>query len=246
MPTSLYYVRPDENRLYGAAVADTAGTTDSTYTNDWLCDGRMGHPAKATNGTVTWTATFTSGSISLVAVCGTNSNVNATISGTVSGSVVAGTLQPNGIRLNGFATFTPTSGTTLGVGFSGASAAVVVGEVIAGPYRTLTRPVYSSDKTEIDDNAPTRAMDQSFLSPYDDGIVQRTWSGTFIVTTAERDNIIDWYLAQRGGTRPSLVVPLSTVNDAWVCFLQKPSFQPVSGTHWSVQLTIVEVPRVRW
>lgn len=242
----LYYCRPDENRLYGATVTTSVGTTDTTYLDEWLCDGRGGRPVKATSGTVTWSATFSSAEVGIVAVCSTNSDVNATIGGTVSGTVTAGSVQPNGIRLNGFLAPTPATGTTLTVGFSGAAAAVVVGEVIAGKRRTLTRPVYTGDDTEVDDHTPNRPMDQMFIPPYDDGMVQRTWSATFIVTTTERDNIVEWYLAQRGGNRPSLVVPDPSVNDAWLCFLQKPSFRPVSGRLWSVVLTIVEVPRVRW
>jgi hypothetical protein len=244
--SDIYYVRPDENRLYGATVSTTAGATDADYLDEWLCDGRLGRPVRATSGTATWSATFSSGEVGLVAVCGTNSDVNATIGGTVTGTVTAGTLQPNGIRLNGFLAPTPATGTTLTVAFSGAASTLVVGEVIAGKRRSLTRPVYSSDDTEVYDNAPVRPMDQSFLPPYDDGMVQRIWSCGFIVSTAERDNILDWYLAQRGETRPSLVVPDPSINDAWLCFLQKPSFKPVTGRHWSVTLKIIEVPRVRW
>jgi hypothetical protein len=117
---------------------------------------------------------------------------------------------------------------------------------MGGKYRTITRPLAQGDTTTVNDFARSIQMDLASIPPYDPGMVSRTWSGTFVVTTAERDNIISWYLAQRGGTRPSLVVPVSTVNDAWVCFLQAPSFSPVSNTHWSVELTINEVPRCRW
>jgi hypothetical protein len=243
---NLYYVRPDEVWSYAGAVADTAGATDSDYTNEWLCDGRAGRPARATSGTVTWTITNPSAEVGLICVANSNSNVNATIGGSVSATVTAGALGGQAIRKNGFATVTPAACTTMTVGFSGASASVVVGEVIAGKYRTLTRPVYTDDNTELTDFARAQEMDLSSIPPYDPGLVARTWSGSFIVTSAEKDDILAWYEAQRGGTRPSLVVPQTTVNDAWVCFLQKPSFSPAGGIYWTVQLSIVEVPRVRW
>jgi hypothetical protein len=216
---SLYFVRPDENWAYAGAVADTVGATDADYTNEWLCDGRAGRPARATSGTVTWTITNPSAEVGLICVANSNSNVNATIGGSVSATVTAGALGGQAIRKNG---------------------------VIAGKYRTLTRPVYTDDNTELTDFARAQEMDLSSIPPYDPGLVARTWSGSFIVTSAEKDDILAWYEAQRGGTRPSLVVPQTTVNDAWVCFLQKPSFSPAGGIYWTVQLSIVEVPRVRW
>jgi hypothetical protein len=242
----LIYVRPDEMQTLYGTVATTAGATDSDYLDEWICDGRAGRPARATSGTVTWSITNPSMEVGLVAVCHCNADVNATIGGGVSGTVIAGALQANGIRLNGFLAVAPTAITNLTVAFSGAASAVVLGEIIAGKRRTLTRPVYTEDETTVDDFTRTVDVDLASIPPYDAGLEGRTWSGSFVVDSTERDNILAWFRAQRAGTRPSLVIPIETVNDAWVCFLRRPTFRPVSGRHWSVSLTIDEVPRVRW
>lgn len=238
--------RPDEWATTGAAVADSAGATDSDYTNEWMCDARPGRPVRATNGTVTWAATFTSAEVGLIAVCNCNSNVNATITGGVSTSVVAGALQPDGIRLNGFTTVTPANQTTLSVGFSGASATVVLGEFIAAKYRSLTLPVYTSDRRSNVDFTRAQDQDLSSLPPYDPGLAARKWDCSFVLTTAEVAILEGCFLAQKNGTKPSLVVPDTSVNDAWVCFISAPSSVPVTGRKWSTTITISEVPRVRW
>lgn len=239
-------VRADEWATAFASVSDAAGATDADYTNEWICDTRAGRPARATNGTVTWAATFTSAEVGLIAVCNCNSNVNATISGGVSTSIVAGTLQPDGIRLNGYTTVTPAAQTTLSVGFSGASATVVLGEFVAGKSRSLSLPVYTSDKRSNRDFTRAQEMDLSSIPPYDPGIAGRVWECGFVLTTTELAVFEGAFLAQRNGTRPSLVVPNTDVNDAWVCFLSAPSATPVTGRHWNVSVTLTEVPRVRW
>ena len=82
----LKFLRPDENLCYGASVATSSGTTDSTYDDDWLVDGRGGRPAKATGTSVTWAITVPSGVLSLVVL----HNHNLT-SGTVT---IGGTIAP--------------------------------------------------------------------------------------------------------------------------------------------------------
>jgi hypothetical protein len=245
--TSIYYMRPDEVATYSATVTTSAGTTDTDYTDDWICDTRPGRPARATNGTVTWSASFSSAEVGLIAACSCNSDVNMTLGGGVSSTITAGALQADGIRLNGFATQTPANETNITIAFSGAGSAVVLGELVAGKYRTLTRPVYTDDETSFISLARTQDMDLSSIPPYDPGLSPpRTWSGAYIVNTADRDNIVQWYLGQRNNTRPSLLVPDTTVNDAWLGFLARPSFSPAGGIYWSVKLTFTEVPRVRW
>lgn len=243
---AFYFMMPSECATYGAAVTTSAGTTATDYTDDWICDARPGRPAVATNGTVTWSATFSSAEVGLIAVCNCNSDVNATLGGGVSATVTAGALQPDGIRLNGFALQTPANETNITVGFSGAASAVVLGELIAGKYRTLGLPVYTDDERADVDYTRPMELDLSSIPPYDPGLASRRWAGTFILSTADKDIVRGWFLAQKNGTRPSLVVPDSTVNDAWVCFISAPVCKPVSSYHWSVDLVITEVPRVRW
>jgi hypothetical protein len=244
--SNFYLMRADEIASYFATVTTSAGTTDADYTDDWICDSRPSRPARAGSGTVTWSATSSSAEVGLIVVGYTNSNVNATIGGGVSTTVTAGALQADGIRLNGFATVTPANQTNLTVAFSGASATVVLGEFLYGKYRSITLPVYTSDVRSDRDFTRDQAADLSSVPPYDPGLAGRTWAGTFILTTAEVEIFRGAFRAQRNGTRPTVVVPDSTVNDAWIGYLSAPAATPISHRHWSVQVTFTELPRVRW
>jgi len=243
---SFYYVRADE-MIYGATVTTTAGATDSDYNDDWICSGWPGTPARATTGTVTWDATFSAKEISLVAACHCNSDVNATIGGGASATITAGALQPDGTRLNGFATFTPASITNLTIAFSGAAEDVILGEFVAGKKRTLTLPKLSDDdRSEADFTRPIE-MDATSIAPYDIGLSGRgPWSGTFALTTTELNNMIACFRAQRNGTRPTLIVPNTSVNDAWLGFFAAPKYKPIGPAFWRVQLVFREIPRLRW
>ena len=243
---AFYIMRPDEWATFGASVTTSAGTTDSDYTDDWICDGRPGRPARATNGTVTWSATFTSAEVGLIVLGNCNSDVNATIGGGASATVTAGALQPDGIRLNGFATVTPANETNLTVAFSGATSAVVLGEFMAGKYRTLGLPVYTGDQRSDRDFTRSMEMDLASIPPYDPGLAARTWECNFILSTADKEILRGCFLAQKNGTKPTVIVPDSDTNDAWICFMSAPVAKPVSGRHWSVDVTFSEVPRVRW
>lgn len=242
---AFYFVRADENAVYGATVTTTAGATDSTYLPAWMCDGRSMRPVRSTNGTVTWSASFASAEVGIVALCDCDANVNATIGGGVSATVVAGALGSNGIRLNGFALVTPATISTLTVGFSGASSAVRLGECIAGKARTITAPIFSSDIAP-DDYALDTGAEFHSVPPYDRGMESRKFTGSQIYSTADRDLIWEWWRSQRANTRPSLMVPDSTINDAWLGYLQKPSYRQVGPGKWEVQIVFIEEPRSRW
>jgi hypothetical protein len=244
--TTFYLMRADEIATYFASVTTSAGATDSDYLDDWICDSRPGRPALATSGTVTWAATFSSAEVGLIVVGHCNANVSAAITGGVSTTVIAGALQPDGIRLNGFATVSPANQTTLSVGFSGASANVALGEFIAGKYRTLTLPRYRTDTRSDVDFTRTQDADLSSLPPYDPGLAGRKWSGSFILTTADVEIVRGAFRAQRNGTRPSVIVPDPTVNDAWIGFFSAPVATPINNRYWATDLLFTEIPRVRW
>lgn len=243
---AFYYMRADEIATLNATVTTSAGTTDSDYTDEWICDGRPGRPARATNGTVTWSATFTSAEVGLIAVCNCNSDVDATIGGGASATVTAGALKANGIRLNGFTTVTPANETNLTVGFSGAAATVVLGEFIAGKYRTLSPAPHRETDFDLEDFARESGAEFGSVPPYDPGMEARVFSGWQVYSTADRDLIIEWWRSQRAHTRPSLIVPDSTVNDAWVGYLNKPTYRIVGPDKWRVNLVFRELPRSRW
>jgi hypothetical protein len=242
---AFYLMFPQEVATYGASVTTSSGATDSDYDDDRICSGWPGKPARATNGTVTWSATFTSAEVGMIVVANCNANVNATIGGGVSTSVVAGALGANGIRLNGFTTVTPANQTNLTVGFSGASAAVVLGEFIAGKYRTFTAPHFDSP-VNLKDFARDPGAEFSSIAPYDPKLEQLRIVGKQIYTTADRDLIIECFRGQRANTRPTVMVLDSTVNHAWVGFLDEPTYVQAGPGKWDVTIAFTEIPRSRW
>lgn len=237
------FVRADENAVLNAAVTTSAGTTDADYTDEWIADGRIGRPARATNGTVTWSLTFTSAEVGIIAIGNCNSNVNATITGGVSTTVTAGALGENGIRLNGFVKVTPANMTALAVGFSGAASAVVLGEIIAGKYRALPIPMFDISH---DDYVMEPGAEFASINGFDRGMEARRFTGTMKYTKANRDVLMGIWRAQRAGTRPTLMVYDESLNDAVMGFLSKPSYKQVGPNLWSVDLTFQETPRSRW
>lgn len=250
MAQTLAYIRPDENWSRTGTVSLTAGAVDSDYNAAWLVDDRAGRPVLCTSGTATFRISASSGEVGLIAVCHhrLDPSLAITVSNGLSATITTNTpTPPSGIPLNPFTTVTPTNVTALDVAISSNSTNVLIGEIIAGKKRTLTRPTLKSDDRGMADY--TRKVGPEFpsINPYDPALESRApWKGTFLLTTAELDNVIAWYQAQRNGTRPSLVVPDVTVNDAWVCFLQAPQYRPLGPALWSVTLTFVEVPRSRW
>ncbi len=249
--TDFLYMRPDElTSLYGT-ITLTAGTMDSDYTAASLANGNTSKPVRTTSGTATFRNTFAAaGEVGMIVVA--NHNLDAakviTVSNGLSTTVTCNTpTPPNGIPLNPFAIVTPVAGVTaLDFAISGNSQDIVIGEILAGKYRTLPRFVYTDDDIEEDDYARKVDVDLSSVLPYDPGMKSRTWKGSIVVTSAQLALIIAWHEAQRGGTRPSVIVPISTVNDAWVVTMLPPRYKPAGGIYWRVDLSFIEYPRPRW
>lgn len=250
MAQSLFYVRPDENWASGGTVTLTSGTVDSDYEASWLVDDRPGRPVRCTSGSATFRIAAASGEVGLIAVCHHRLGAGqvVTVSNGVSATITANTpTPPNGIPLNPFTTVTPTNVTAVDFAISNNPTDVLIGEIIAGKKRTLRLPTLKTDDRGMGDHSRSVGSEFPSIPPYDPGLASRApWKGTFLLTTSELDAVIAWYESQRNSTRPSLVVPNTSVNDAWVCFLQAPQYKPLGPAFWSVQLTFVEVPRSRW
>lgn len=250
MAQNLFYVRPDENWAYNATVTLTAGTVDSDYSASWLTDGRAGRPVLCTSGTATFRLSASSAEVGIIAVCHhrLDAALDVTVSNGLSATITTNTpTPPSGIPLNPYTTVTPTNVTALDFAISGNSTNVLIGEIIAGKKRTLRLPSLKSDDRAMANFARKLDIEFPSINPYDPALEARDpWKGTFHLTTTELDDVIAWYQAQRNGTRPSLVVPNTSVNDAWVCFLQAPQYRPLGPSLWAVMLTFVEVPRSRW
>ncbi len=243
MADFLYLPAHKQVTLFGGVSA----TVDTDYLDDWLCDGRPGRPARGTSGTLSATLSFTAGNVNLVALVNHNLTVNATLGGGLTGTLTASATQQNGIPLNVFVAVTLAS--VSGFTVSATNAATwVVGEIIAGESTSLTLPVYTNDEIEENDFARSVDMDLSSIPPYDPGLKARTWSATWpALTSSELAGLIAARDAQRGNTRPTLVVRLSSVNDAMCGFITSLSYGPSQAPNrYEVSITFEEIPRVRW
>jgi hypothetical protein len=244
--TFLYVPANKQVSLY----AGVSAVIDSDYTDDWLCDGLPGRPIRSTNTSLSATITpLAAGTCSIAAIINHNVSVNATLGADLSGTITAGAIGKNGIYLNPYLTFSPVAGVdsiTLTIASNGAT--VVIGEFIAGEYTSLTLPFYRDHSFKQMDYARAVDMDLSSVRPYDPGLVSRTWSATWpALTTAEKNALLDAYDAQKGKTQPTLVVPDTSVNDAWACFLTAPQWKPSDvPNRWEVSCALEEIPRSRW
>lgn len=261
MATTLLYARPDEIKTYplpaddgsltlgsvSSANVDTAGS----YSANSLIGGWPGTPTRWTvanpSGTVTLPA---AGNIDLVVVSHHKLSAGAlvTFASGIVGVVTVPTIPPDGIRLNAFKAITPVVGAT-GFTFtvSGNTPNAIIGEILAGPARTLTLPTYQSDQRGMANFTREMQIEQSSIAPYDPALSGRApWKGKYVLTASQLDDVKNWFLSQRNGTRPSVIIPDATVNDAWVGFLQEPQWAVAGPFHFHVDLVFTEIPRSRW
>lgn len=244
---SFLYVRPDESFMFGSVT----GTVDSDYNADWLVDGLAGRPVRRASGGLSLTATaLASRSVSLLSVVNHNISGAVGITGGVTATIPAATLAEDDIYLNPWVRITPVAATSLVMAASGTPA--IVGELYAGTCRELERQLLT--EPEFDLSEPFEWEGEfSSLAPYDPGISDpRRLAGETIVTAQGMADIHAWYRSTRRGTRPSLIVPIDTVNDAWLVTFRyrwSPVFMlqgsPGRELH-RVSFEFLELPLVRW
>lgn len=205
---AFYYVRPDESYI-GSTVT---GTVEATYDADWLTDGRPGFPVRhATALNVTATPPTTR-EVGLIAVC--NHNIAGTVD--VEGNTIpAATLGGDGIYYNSFlALVTPSSPTNLTLQVTQTPA--IVGELYAGKRRELERQLLTEPTFDYGDPVDWDGEYPS-IAPYDDGLsLPRRLIGEAYASDLSLPDLIAWHESTRKGTRPTLIVPRSGVNDAWL------------------------------
>lgn len=257
MATTFTYLRPDETRTFplitgtlgsvSSSSVDTAGSYDATS----LIGGWPGTPTRWTVTNPTGTITLpAAGAIDLVVVSHHKLAAGATItfSSGISVVVTVPAWPPDGIPLNPFNTLTSVPGVT-GFTFTvaGNSGDAIIGEILAGSARSLTLPLASNDQRGMANYGRENPIEMSSVPPYRRGLAGRApWKGRFVLTTAQLDDVVAWYLSQCEGTRPSVIIPDPSVNDAWVGFLQEPQYSVVGPRHWNVDLVFTELPRSRW
>lgn len=241
-----YYSRPDE-RGYAASAT---GSVDADFEAEWLMDGRANFPAKRTGAlnivTTLEGATFAN----LFAIINHNvaEAVNVTFThGAGGGTVTPGTWGGDDIPYNPFVLSSGNIAGSTTVASSGNTDPYVIGEAWAGRARQLPqRPGITVDLLHGLQNAYEEPYEwTSQLAPYDDGnSAARVLTGKIVVDADGYDEIRTWYESTRRGTRPTLIIPDHTINDAWLATFSYTMEKDEGFFH--VSLTFKEIPRQRW
>lgn len=241
---AFWYMRPDESFLYGSV----AGTVEATYTNDWLLDGRPHYPVRGTTGLALTATAPAARTVGLIAIVNHNITGTTAITGDITATVPAATVGADGIPLNPFVSVTPTSASSLVMTVSQTPS--IVSLLMAGQKRTLERTLQT--RPVFDPGEPFEwEGEYGGINPYDSGVAARRLSGETVVSDVGLAEIQAWYLSTRSGTRPSLIVPISTVNDAWLVrfrYQWEPALIHPADPRRSIHIVtfeFAEIPRVR-
>ena len=240
------FMRPDEMMtLYGTV----SGGAATGYDDDWLVDGKVGRPVKTTTSTPPWVITGPSSKlVDCVVVANHNIDPAKTIAitGGVSVNLVGPALRGNGIPFNAWASVvSPATTNTITVTISSNSVALIVGEVIAGRLREVPRGILMGNSVTFGTGGDQPLGVATSLPGYDDGTARRAMRCECVCTTANKDILEGWWEATRGDTRPSVLIPDESQNDAWVGHLTE--FRAVTDQgYWRVAFTFVEYARTRW
>jgi hypothetical protein len=241
---------------FWSAHATVTASVDADYLAAWLCDTRPGRPIRSTSGAFSASIANPSGPVDVMVVGHHNVDPGSLIAidGDIDASLTVPALPADGIPLNPFTLAgSPNIAATLTLAVSGNSVDVVIGEFAAGQLRSIGLPQLSSHRLEHAHKNIEPAVDVASVLPYDKGVAMRRLSGTYVLTNTEKDAVEEWYRAERGGSRPSVIIPELDVNDAWfVRFAEPPSFTPIvphqtrSVILWVASLIFQELPRSRW
>lgn len=252
------YVRPDES-IIGAAVS---GTVSTDYLESWLTDGMAGRPAR-TDGAMSLTVTPAAAlNVDTVAVISHNIEEAATITlgGSLSGSIATQPWLANGMPANWYARLTsPVATSSIVLGVTGNSGATIVGELYAGFTRTL--PSLRIGRRLSPGKTFPWEGEYSSLAPYDTGIGETLRvTGSIVVNEQEMNEVDAWFLSQRNGSLPTLILPDYPANVAWLCAFNyeaddlAPGEPLVDGSPtphvpfalFEVSMEIVVIPPLRW
>ena len=241
------YSCPDES-VIGATVT---GTVDDDFQPEWLTDGLPGFPVKTTGNLSLALALASPVSVGIVAAVNHTVSPGNTVdlTGDLTATITAHAARRHNIPRNPFTLIAPAVNVdSLTVAVTGNTGAVIIGEFWAGTLRTLEWPLF----IEPDYNPGEPFQWEASLAPYDDGQEVRRLAGDTILTDTGLADLAGWWESTRKGTLPSLIVPDSLVNDAWLVtfrFSQRSVWMhdtdPLQSLH-KVRLEFVELPRTRW
>lgn len=245
MACPFYYMRPDEAWSQSTGASATAVATDTDYSASWAIDARPGRPYRSSTGTFSLTINATCGEVGMVVVANHNLGPSRLINVFSTSFTVNSETPPDGIPFNAWMIRTPGNTTAITIASTEANSAnPIIGEVFAGKYRTLSRGI-RLDGAEFSWSHFAADPQSEFASipPYDKGLAQRTVSGTAVVDASEFADVRNWFRAQRGYTKPSVIV---VEGDALVVTFRDLSWRKLDESLYEVRLTFVEYPRSRW
>ena len=243
MATTFKYLRPDET--FGTSVS---GSVDATYNANWLIDGRPSRPVRYTASGVVYTITGTATDVDFLALGyhALDAALSVSIGGDITDTLTIPAYGANDIPANAYKAITPVSGVdSLTVTVSGnTGSAVIIGEFAAGTTRTLPGTLSRHTGFRRNNFTAQRSLDRAFIPPFDKGMVAKQWTGTLLLTSTQRDDLIAWEESQQSGTRPSIVVIDSAV---WWGYLEVGNEIALpGGLLWKIDIRFVEIPRTRW
>jgi hypothetical protein len=254
----LRYIRPDESIMF----APVSGTVDDTYLPAWLTFGDPSHPARTTGNMSLTVSPSPAQSVDVIAVCHHNIREAASIAlgGSVSSTIETHAHPPDDIPTNWYRLLTtPVSVSSLSLSVTGNTDPVIVGELYAGLSRTLP-PLRLGKRLAPGEVFPWEG-EYSLLAPYDPGVHRTTrLQGTFYLTESQLNELHDWHLSQRNGSRPTLIILDYPQHHALLAVFnyEAEDFAPgdalVEGSPvtdapvalFLVTMQIVEIPRLRW
>jgi hypothetical protein len=245
MACPFYYMRPDEIWSYSTGASASAVGTDTDYSASWAIDQRIGRPYRSNAATFSLTIQATCGEVGMVAVVNHNLQPSYVVTLLSTSLTVPAGTPPDGIPDNLWLVRTPANTTTLVLASTQSNSTnPVVGEVLAGKYRTLARGLKIAD-TEFEDRAYASDPQAEFssINPYDKGLADQTITGSVTVSSSEFDDLRGWFRAQRGWSKPSVAV----INGAALAVkLVSFRYKKIDESLYDVRLAFLEYPRSRW
>jgi hypothetical protein len=226
---------------------------DSTFQAAWATDGWPNTPFKAPTGDGSLTISGPAGQVDLIVLSHHNLVSPATVAfgGTAAGAIVVPVARPNGIPYNIFVKLNAAvSMASLTITVSGNPTPFIIGEVLAGLSESFdllsddNSDTYNVGSIDHDD------IDVSSVPGYDLPWDQRVKTGSNWATATEKAFLHDWLAAQRGNTRPSVIIPNPEENDAWTVLvaggLSGKQIMGAPNQLHHCSMTFKEVKRSRW
>lgn len=228
--------------MFGTAVS---GTVDATYSANWLIDGRPNRPVRLTDTGIALTITGTATDVDFLAIGHhslTAANTPA-ISGDISTTLTIPSYGANDVPVNAYKTINTVSGVdSLTLTVTSSASPVIIGEFCAGTSATLPGTLNRHTSFRRNTFRANRPMDRAWIPPYDKGMESDEWTGTLLLTSAQRTSLLAWEQSQKAGTRPSVVV----INSAAMWGFVEVGNQVAVGQLWKIDIRFVELPRTRW